>query len=64
MPAHKQSSTGKHVIPSKGGWKVRSVAASALTQSVAKGTSSAATKEAIKSNADRHREAMIRLANR
>lgn len=56
MPAVKQTSkdkTANAASPKIGHFTV-----------VQKGTSSAATKEAVKSNADRHREAMIRLANR
>lgn len=63
MPAPKQSRTGEVVITAKGG-KLRS--APSLTQAVkvAKGKTSAVTKEAVVSNAERYREAMIRLANR
>lgn len=57
MPALKQS--GKTTTSKT----VKSSAASAFAQ-VQKGKTSAVTKEAVKSNADRHREAMIRLANR
>lgn len=63
MSAPKQSSTGKFVTTAKGG---KALAAATLTQTVkvAKGKTSTVTKEAVVSNAERYREAMIRLANR
>ncbi len=59
MPALKQSSPDKFVAaPKCSGPKL------AAQQPVQQGSSSAATKEAVKSYADQHRAAMIRLADR
>ena len=62
MPIQKLTSTRKVVVAAKAGKQPRVTTAS--TVRVPKGKTSAATKEAVKSNAERHREAMIRLANR
>ncbi len=69
MPALKQSSSGKFTTTVKRGnvsCSVKTVAGSSLAQApkVEKGKTSAASMEAVRSNAERHREAMIRLANR
>lgn len=63
MPAPKQCRTDDLMITAKGG---KAQPASSLTQAVkvAKGKTSAVTKAVVVSNAERYREAMIRLANR
>lgn len=62
MPGPEQSRTDDLMMTAKGG---KALAASSLTAvRVAKGKTSVVTKAAVVSNAERYREAMIRLANR